>query len=489
MKTFTQFALILLVTMGMQAQEVTITGKVSVYEDSLAGVNVIVKGTTNATSTDFEGYYEIKASKADILIFSYVGFLTKEIIVGDSKIIDVVLEEDSALDEVVIIAAGVKREKRALGYAVSEVASKDVSRTLSGKVSGVYIEGAAPIAGIVQNDPAYGQLTAGEINDLEKWSEYKEIFSCGEAEKIAKRWGFDYKNKVEIHIRGAYNVPVSNTLVALYKNNEVVMKGRTDIFGNVTLFKGGITLNDRFLIQVYRDGQVVGKGISGGQKSVDFTIDRGEVLNSVDVMFTVDATGSMGDEIAYLKSELKNIMNRIDTSVEQKRVALTFYRDHGDQYVTREIDFTENIDEAKIFLSQQYASGGGDYEEAVEEALKVSLAQSWNENAKAKLMFLLLDAPPHFTTENVATIKAQIKEAQKKGIKIIPVVASGANKEVEFLMRSFSVATNGTYVFLTDDSGIGNDHIEATTEEFKVEKLNDLIVRLIEKYAGVNKDA
>ena len=71
------------------------------------------------------------------------------------------------------------------------------------------------------------------------------------------------------------------------------------------------------------------------------------------------------------------------------------------------------------------------------------------------------------------------------GIKIIPLVASDANKSVEYLMRYFSVYTNGTYVFLTDDSGIGNKHMKPSTKDFKVEKLNDLIVRLINKYSGV----
>jgi Mg-chelatase subunit ChlD len=222
---------------------------------------------------------------------------------------------------------------------------------------------------------------------------------------------------------------------------------------------------------------------------VSFILKNAKSNNDIDIMFTVDATGSMGDEIAYLKSELKNIMSRIDTSIEQKRVALTFYRDHGDQYVTRDFDFDSDIDAVKAHLDVQNAGGGGDYEEAVEEALRVSLAQSWNDHARSKLMFLMLDAPPHFTEQNVAMIKTQIKKAQEKGIRIIPVVASGANKNVEFLMRFFSVATNGTYVFLTDDSGIGNSHIEATTEDFKVEKLNDLIVRLIEKYAGVTATA
>lgn len=49
-------------------------------------------------------------------------------------------------------------------------------------------------------------------------------------------------------------------------------------------------------------------------------------------------------------------------------------------------------------------------------------------------------------------------------------------------MRSFAILTNGTYVFITDDSGIGNDHLEPTIGEFKVEKLNDLMVRLVDEY-------
>ena len=64
-------------------------------------------------------------------------------------------------------------------------------------------------------------------------------------------------------------------------------------------------------------------------------------------------------------------------------------------------------------------------------------------------------------------------------IKIIPVTASGIDKETEFLMRFFSVSTNGTYVFITNDSGIGNDHIEASVGEYEVENLNDLLVNML----------
>jgi hypothetical protein len=153
--------------------------------------------------------------------------------------------------------------------------------------------------------------------------------------------------------------------------------------------------------------------------------------------------------------------------------------------VVKEFDFSSDISKMKKILNDHNADGGGDYEEALEKALKASLKKSWNVNAKTRLLFLLLDAPPHYTRENVEIIKNQIKIAQEKGIKIILIVASDANKNVEFLMRFFSVSTNGTYVFLTNDSGIGNDHLEPTNSKYKIKKLNDLIVRLINKYCGV----
>ena len=65
---------------------------------------------------------------------------------------------------------------------------------------------------------------------------------------------------------------------------------------------------------------------------------------------------------------------------------------------------------------------------------------------------------------------------------MIPVAASGVDKDTEFMLRFFDLATGGTYVFLTDDSGIGNSHIKATVGDHKVEKLADLMVRLIKKY-------
>jgi hypothetical protein len=97
-------------------------------------------------------------------------------------------------------------------------------------------------------------------------------------------------------------------------------------------------------------------------------------------------------------------------------------------------------------------------------------------------LFLLLDAPPHYTQEVITSLELNLTKAAEKGIKIVPITASGIDKATEYLMRSFAILTNGTYVFITDDSGIGNDHLEPTIGDFEIEKLNDLLVRLVGEY-------
>ncbi|MGJ8592328.1 MAG: carboxypeptidase-like regulatory domain-containing protein [Aquaticitalea sp.] len=475
MKSLLHIVFVLFFSMQMQAQEKIITGIVTSFDGApLPAANVIIKGTSNGVQTDFDGKYSIVTIKGKILVFSYLGFITKEVPVIDSSIINVVLDEDSSImSEVVVTAFGIKRESKSISYSVKTVTSESLSMRKKGN-----------------DEPQSGQLTAGEINDLEKWEGWLKALKSKDNLQIKENWKFHLEKKVDIHVLDSKSSPLNNIKVAIYNSkNEQIMLGRTDFNGNVTLFKDLNSKSDCdfYTVQITQGNRVIGKKLGSSVTNLKFVLeDHLASTNHIDVMFTIDATGSMGDEINYLKSELKDIIGRLDESIDQKRLALTFYRDHGDAYLVKDLDFSTDIDSVKAFLSQQSAGGGGDYEEAVEEALKVSMSKSWHMDAKSKLLFLLLDAPPHYNQENVEIIKKQIKIAQEKGIKIIPIVASGANKNVEFLMRYFSVATNGTYVFLTDDSGIGNPHIKPTTDDFKVEKLNDLIVRLIEKYSGVN---
>ncbi|MFD1015618.1 SusC/RagA family TonB-linked outer membrane protein [Winogradskyella rapida] len=139
------------------AQERTVSGTVTDPSGlPLPGVNIVVKGTSNGTQSDFDGNYSISVNTGDVLVFSYVGLKPEEITVGTSNVINATLTEDTAaLDEVVITALGIKREKKSLGYATQEVDGEEVSKvkssnfvnSLSGKVAGLDIKSSGTLGG------------------------------------------------------------------------------------------------------------------------------------------------------------------------------------------------------------------------------------------------------------------------------------------------------------------------------------------------------
>ncbi len=140
------------------AQAQTVSGTVSEENGPLPGANVIVKGTSNGATTDFDGNYSLNNVPTDAtLVFSYVGFTTQEIAVGGRSTINVTLEADNALDEVVLIGYGTTTIKDATG-AVDNVTSEDFNRgviqspeqLIQGKTAGVQIsEGSGqPGAGV-----------------------------------------------------------------------------------------------------------------------------------------------------------------------------------------------------------------------------------------------------------------------------------------------------------------------------------------------------
>jgi len=132
------------------AQDKTITGTVSDANAlPLPGVNIVVQGTTNGTQTDFDGNYSIEASEGQSLVFSYIGFKSETRAVGATSTINLQLAEDAeALDEVVVTALGISREKQSLGYATTEVQGDQVNtaketnfvNALAGKVAGLDIK-------------------------------------------------------------------------------------------------------------------------------------------------------------------------------------------------------------------------------------------------------------------------------------------------------------------------------------------------------------
>lgn len=340
------------------------------------------------------------------------------------------------------------------------------------------------------NQGQAGVITAGEWNDLSNWTFWENLLNKQDYSQMPSYWDFYTNNRLSFLILNN-GTPTVNAKVELLRNDLVVWAARTDNRGYAELWVGifqkeesidlsnfTLTINDEI-----QDHELV--LIENGVNEININ-SNSDNLKRVEISFIVDATGSMGDELEFLKADLKSVIDSVknDDSNLDIYTSTVFYRDEGDEYVTRKSEFTGDLDEIIGFINQQSANGGGDFPEAVHSALDIGLNElQWSDNAKTRIAFLLLDAPPHYETDIVESIHDIIRNASKRGIKVIPITASGIDKETEFLMRFMAIFTNGTYVFITNDSGIGNDHLVPSVGQYEVEYLNDIIVRLIKKYS------
>ncbi len=339
-----------------------------------------------------------------------------------------------------------------------------------------------------------GLLTAGEWRDLDHWQFWRELVGpLRPFEHMESLWGYDTSRRMPVLVLDASEQPVVDAQVVLSDRGtgELVWVARTDNQGRAELFVD--------LFELAPHGELVDlvleadagrasarlEGASTGQLQtlvLDNAAPAPEL--ALDLMFVIDTTGSMGDELGYLQAELEDVIERVKQSVGAElrvRLSVNFYRDEGDAYVLRDHAFTQDVEKAVAVLRQESAAGGGDYPEAFDVGLSNAIEEhQWSESARSRMLFVLLDAPPHSERAGVVErIQAANAEAARKGVRIFPIAASGINKETEFLMRLLDVSTGGSYIFLTDDSGIGDAHLEPTVGDYDVEPLNDLLVRLI----------
>lgn len=336
-----------------------------------------------------------------------------------------------------------------------------------------------------------GLLTAGEWNDTKNWGWWMDLMNGKEWANYQDHWGFTTYQRVSVVVESD-GKPISDAKVILSGQGQTAeWTAKTNNRGEAYLFANIYRKQEDSPYSLEISTEQETKTIRNIRMNQDepIVIELGthpKPSNILDLMFVVDTTGSMGDELDYLAEELKDVIQRVKRSNDNDldiRISTNFYRDQGDAYVVRSFDFTTDVDRAVKQINNQSAAGGGDYEEAVEEALEDAINHhQWSHRAKARLLFLVLDAPPHHTDQNIKKLQEVTAAAAEQGIRIIPVASSGVDKDTEFLTRFMSIATGGTYVFLTDDSGIGNSHIAPTIGQYEVEMLNDLLVRVVNEY-------
>jgi Mg-chelatase subunit ChlD len=177
--------------------------------------------------------------------------------------------------------------------------------------------------------------------------------------------------------------------------------------------------------------------------------ERGDVSKpTIDVVFVLDTTGSMSEEIEGVKSTLKTVLSKLDSDVKI-RVGLVEYKDQGDEFVTKTYALTSDVRSLAASVAKLSASGGGDTPEDVNSGLSVAVNQmQWSDKATARLAFLIADAPPHLDYANSTSYSASAKRAAEKGIKVFTVAASGMDALGQAVFRQVAQLTGGTNMFV-----------------------------------------
>ncbi|WP_375445480.1 carboxypeptidase-like regulatory domain-containing protein [uncultured Fibrella sp.] len=506
MNRFCVLLICLLSAFGTQAQQRLIRGLVlDEATQPLPGVLIQRKGLATGVQSGKDGRFAIKSPPGSVTLTAhFIGYVSQRIVLkNNADTLTIRLMPDTrTLDEVVITGYGTTAKRsmtgsvgtissaRSRSFATSERTSVSPGRNvLPGRSAPQLISTNRPVQA--------GQLTAGEIHDYSKWTLWQDI-KKSDLREYGALWRQVPAERYSIQLVTPDGFPVVDVPIRLIDSQRQVIwqtrtdnTGRGELWANLFHYDGdsAVATKGKLTVEATAEGHTytLNRPAAFGKGTNSLTIGQAcqGAPQTVDVAFVVDATGSMGDEIAFLKAELTDVINQSKQAATGSNIRLgsVFYRDKTDEYLTRHRDFSDQPDSTISFMKRQSAGGGGDYPEAVDTALTVALTRlSWSKTAKTRLLFLVLDAPPHDDDATKASLQRSVAKAAEMGIRIIPIAASGIDKSTEYLLRSMALGTNGTYVFLTDDSGIGDSHIKPTTDQYTVEKLNDLLVRLIAKF-------
>lgn len=332
--------------------------------------------------------------------------------------------------------------------------------------------------------PEPGQMTAGDWDDNLNF----DIFRSYMTEYDTSKQGpfLRSADRVVVQVTAENGEPLSNAGVRIELDDTVLLEAPTASDGRLLFFPGHDGASDRSEVRVTvlpppsRPGTATTFEAPEGDEWV-FTLPESQRQNptGLDLAFVVDTTGSMSDELSYLNAEIDSIAGMVHEAAPSVgiRYALVVYRDAGDEYVTRSFDFTDALDDFKQVVGQQGADGGGDFEEAVHRGVGDMNQLSWRTGNVARVGFVIGDAPPH--ADEVSALLEEADRARKQGVKLYPVAASGTDRAFEHQMRQAAQWTLGRYLFITDDSGIGDSHLEPLIPCYYVQHLNTLMTRLI----------
>ncbi len=342
-------------------------------------------------------------------------------------------------------------------------------------------------------------LRAGFADDNKQFNYYLSFLE--KYKSSVNHYPLNINERIHFIVQDAAGKPICNADVAVYAGNKLLTSGKTYADGSFFFFPSlyDPQLNE-FSIRYTYQQHTVEKIFSRNDKRLQpLRTDRNRTPWQeipLDILFILDTTGSMGEEINRLKTTIDLIHLNLTSLKPQARVrfGMVLFRDKQDEYTTKVIPLTEDVALFQKELQQVSADGGGDTPEDLQTALKVAIEEiDWNPHG-IRLGFIITDAPPHLDYGQTYTYLDAARDAKKQGIKLFSVGTGGLDLMGEYILRQISQFTYAKYIFLTygekgeSDGGKPGSVSHHTGSNYQTDKLEAIIIQLAKEELAQQMD-
>ncbi len=344
------------------------------------------------------------------------------------------------------------------------------------------------------NVPESSGLSAGFVDDNKQYNYFVKFLK--EYRQYVQIYEVDISERLKLQFTDKEGDSIANCSVEIKgARGNLLYKGKTFADGSLLFFPSMINDNSstyRVTAQ-YENMQKTYTLDRYGKREVELSFNdytRKEIKNvPLDIVFIFDTTGSMEEEIERLKDTIEIIHMNVSSFKSRPviRFGMVLYKDIGDEYRTKVIQLTDDLEKFKKELDKVSAFGGGDIPEDLQQALDNALNKlNWNENG-IRMSFVITDAPPHLDYGQNFTYLNAMEKAQKEAIKIFTIGTGGLPLQGEYILRQISQFTYANYIFLhygergESEGGKVGSVSHHTGGNYQVSSLEALIIRLTKK--------
>ena len=340
--------------------------------------------------------------------------------------------------------------------------------------------------------PQSGGLKAGFADDNQQFNYFLNFLN--QYKSSVNSYAYDINERIHLLLEDNDCKSLPNVEIKIFdrKESRLLDEGKTYADGSYFFYPSEVAAKDKTFHVGYTVDDVYQTVVvkRNGPRTIIIQADQARDLQPrtpVDIVFILDTTGSMGEEIKRLIATIDLIHMNLSALSNQTliRFGMVLYRDKDDKYRTQVVPLTSDIDVFRQALENVRAAGGGDTPEDLQAALHKAMRNvDWNQDG-LRLGFVITDASAHLDYGQRYTYISAALEAKKKGIKLFTVGTGGLDIRGEYVLRQISQLTYAKYLFLTygketgeNVGGVAGSVSHHTGSNYQTDKLEAIIMRL-----------